>query len=135
MRHFQLPFEEKRIPLFTGTTDEQLAPYFSNYKVPVLLDGEFVVWDSLAILEYLSENYLQAKGWPKDVKARAVARSVSAEMHSSFTNLRSALPMNCRRKIPGFKLSPEVQTDVDRIKTVWRRCREHYGKGGDWLFG
>jgi glutathione S-transferase len=135
MRHFQIPFEEKRIPLFTDTTDEQLAPYFSNYKVPVLLDGEFVVWDSLAILEYLSENYLQAKGWPEDVKARAVARSVSAEMHSSFTNLRNVLPMNCRKKFPGFKLSPEVQTDIDRVKAVWRHCREQYGREGDWLFG
>ena len=135
MRHFEIEFEEKRIPLFTETTDEQLKPYFSNLKVPVLLEGDFVVWDSLAILEYLSENYLESRGWPKDSKARAVARSVSAEMHSSFANLRNALPMNCRKKFPGFELSPEVRRDIERIVQVWRYCRKKYGGGGDWLFG
>lgn len=135
MRHFQMDFEEKRIPLFTQTTDEQLAPFFSDYKVPVLLDKEFAIWDSLAIVEYLSENYLDSKGWPQDVHVRAIARSVSAEMHSSFTHLRNALPMNCRKKFPGFHFSTDVTREIERINSIWRHCREKYGQGGEWLFG
>jgi len=135
MRQMGLEFREKRVALFVETMEQELAPYFSNSKVPVLLDNNFVVWDSLAIMEYLSENYLNGRGWPVDVKARAVARSVSAEMHSSFASLRSALPMNCRKKFHGFKLAPEVQRDIDRVKAIWQKCRTEYHDGGKWLFG
>jgi glutathione S-transferase len=135
MKHFNIEFAEKRIPLFTETTDQELAPYFSDYKVPVLLDDDFVVWDSLSILEYLSENYLDSKGWPEDVKARALARSVSAEMHSSFSNVRNELPMNCRKIFHDIRLSPEATREVGRIKDLWRKCRKEYGTNGEWLFG
>jgi len=135
MKHFGLDFEEKRIPLFTETTEEQLAPYFSNNKVPVLLDGSFSVWDSLAIMEYVSEKYLGGKGWPADERARAIARSISAEMHSSFTDLRNELPMNCRKMFPGYPLTDDVKTDIERIFALWDRCRSEYGAGGEWLFG
>ena len=135
MRKFQIAFDEKRIALFTDTTKDELSPYFSNYKVPVLLDGDFTVWDSLSIMEYLSENYLDGQGWPRDAKARALARSMSAEMHSSFFSLREGLPMNCRKKFPNFALSPAVQRDIDRIKAIWQKCRADYGSGGGWLFG
>ena len=135
MRHLGIEFSEKRIPLFTPTMEADLAPYGSNSKVPVLLDDGFIVWDTLAIMEYVSEMYLDNNGWPVDAKARAIARSVSAEMHSSFTDLRNALPMNCRKDFPGFKISPEVQEDIDRIAELWRKCRTDYGTGGDWLFG
>ena len=88
LKQFEIDFNEIRVPLFTDTTDTELAKYNSNFKVPVLLDGDLTIWDSLAILEYLSEQYLDSKGLPNEVKARAVARSVSAEMHSSFFNIR-----------------------------------------------
>lgn len=135
MKQFQIPFEEKRIALYTDTSDQELAPYFSDCKVPLLLDGDFVVWDSLAILEYLSDNYLDGDGWPSGVQARAIARSISAQMHSSFANLRSTLPMNCRKKFPNYKLEPEVRRDINRIKAIWHRCRTEYGTDGEWLFG
>ena len=135
MRHFDIGFQEKRIPLFTETTDEALSPYFSDCKVPVLLDGDLIVWDSLAILEYLSENHLNGKGWPTDANARALARSISAEMHSSFPNLRNELPMNCRKQFSERKLSQAARHEVARIMKIWQRCRTEYGVTGDWLFG
>lgn len=133
MRQCGIPFSEQRIALFTDTYKEELKPYYSNFKVPVLLDGDFIVWDSLAIVEYLAEKH--GHGWPADEKARAVARCVSAEMHSSFTALRSAMPMNCRKHFPGFVISDDVQQDIDRIVDLWEHCRTSYGAGGDWLFG
>ena len=135
MRQLGVKFNEKRIPLFTDTMEQDLAAYGSNTKVPVLLDDDLIVWDTLAIMEYVSEKYLDNKGWPLESKARAVARSISAEMHSSFTNIRNELPMNCRKDFPGFKISLGVQTDIDRIAELWRKCRSEYGAGGDWLFG
>jgi glutathione S-transferase len=135
MKHLNLEFTEKRIPLFTETTDQELEPYFSDYKVPVLLDDDVTVWDSLAILEYLSENYLNSKGWPENVKVRALARSVSAEMHSSFVNVRSEMPMNCRKTFHNIRLSDAAAREVERIKTLWRTCRTEYGGQGEWLFG
>lgn len=135
MKTFNIEFEETLIPLFTDTSGSQLQPYFSNYKVPVLEDGGLLVWDSLAIMEYISEHYLDGKGWPVDVKARAMARSVSAEMHSSFMDLRNTLHMNCRLKLDSFSYSPEVENDIGRIKAIWNRCRSLYANDGDWLFG
>jgi glutathione S-transferase len=135
MKHFQLDFEEKRVPLFMETTDDELSEYNSDYKVPILIDGDLVVWDSLSILEYLSEQHLNNRGWPADAQARSVARSVSAEMHSSFSNLRNEFPMNCRKKITHVKPSAEAQHEIERIKWLWRRCRDNYGNGGEWLFG
>jgi len=135
MKHHNIEFEEKRIALYTDTTHQELLPYNSNYKVPALLDGDFIVWDSLAILEYLAEKFPGSKGWPEDAKARAFARSVCAEMHSSFVHLRSELPMNCRMKFSNIKLSAKAQQDVDRIKDIWRKCRSGYGREDEWLFG
>ena len=135
MRHFGIAFSEKRIPLLTATTDTELAPYFSDYKVPVLRDGNLIIWDSLSILEYVSESYLDAGGWPSDPRARAVARSVSAEMHSSFMNVRNELPMNCRKTFHGVALSAEAEKEVERIRQIWQRCRSTFGAGGAWLFG
>jgi len=135
MKHFGLDFAEQRIALFTGTTDRELAPWFSDGKVPVLLDNDAVIWDSLSILEYVSEQYLDAQGWPNDARARAFARSVSAEMHSSFSNLRNELPMNCRKRFRDIGLSAEANREIDRVRAIWRRCRGEFGAGGDWLFG
>jgi glutathione S-transferase len=135
MKHFKLEFQEKRVALFTQTTDQELAPYFSGGKVPILLDDDYIVWDSLSILEYVSENYLHSNGWPIHTKARALARSTSAEMHSSFANVRKELPMNCRKTFSDIKLSPEAVSEIQRIKDLWRKARLEYGAAGEWLFG
>ncbi|KHF26385.1 glutathione S-transferase [Solemya velum gill symbiont] len=135
MKHYQVVFEEKRIALFTDTTTDELSIYNSDFKVPILKENEFEVWDSLSILEYVSEQYLSGQGWPADANARAVARSISTEMHSSFFNVRNELPMNCRKEFNGIKLSEGAVSEIERIKELWRRCRSEYGSGGEWLFG
>jgi len=108
---------------------------FAHGKVPVLIDGSLEIWDSMAILEYLAETYPDLRGWPQETHARAVARSVSAEMHSSFQALRRELPMNCRKYFPDYQLSNTAMKDVKRIQQIWNLCRERYGSGGPWLFG
>ena len=135
MKQNQIEFDEKRVPLFTETTDEELSQYNSDFKVPVLKDGDLIVWDSLAILEYISENYLESDGWPREVSARAMARSMSCEMHSSFFNVRNELPMNCRKKFQNIKLSSEAKSEIERIKALWQQCRTRFGTAGEWLFG
>ena len=135
LRHHQIEFSEIRIPLYIETTREALSKYHSDFKVPVLLDGDLEVWDSLAILEYLSANYLDGGGWPRDQKACAIARSVSAEMHSSFVALRTELPMNCRERFENVRLSAAAMHDVERVKELWRYCRQTFAGDGEWLFG
>jgi glutathione S-transferase len=135
LKQFKIEFEEKRIALFTETTDNELSEYGSDFKVPVLKDGELTLWDSLSILEYLSENHLDSNGWPLDSSARAIARSVSAEMHSSFINVRNELPMNCRKTFQDIQLSLAAKKEVERIKFLWRTCRAKFGTEGEWLFG
>lgn len=135
LKQYNISFKEKRIALFTETTNDELAQYYSDFKVPALKDGDLIVWDSLSILEYVSEKYLQSNGWPDDEKARATARSISAEMHSSFMNLRNELPMNCRKKFKDIKLTTQAEDEVERVKTLWRYCRREYGANGEWLFG
>jgi len=135
MKHYNIEFTEKRIALSTETTNDQLAEYYSDFKVPVLKDGKLIVWDSLSILEYISEKYLQSKGWPEDEKNRSTARSISAEMHSSFLNLRNELPMNCRKHFTNIKLSVDAEREIERIKKLWRYCRREFNSEGEWLFG
>jgi len=135
MKQNNIPFDEIRVPLFTETTNNELAEYNSDSKVPVLKDGDLVIWDTLAILEYLSEQYLDHAGWPREVHARAIARSVSAEMHSSFSNLRNELPMNCRKQFFDIVLSDDAKIEIERVLSLWRQCRSNFGKKGEWLFG
>jgi glutathione S-transferase len=135
MRHFNIDFSETRVPLYTDSTASALSVYFSNGKVPVLIDGDLTIWDSYAICEYVSDAYLDNQAWPADTAARAVARAACAEMHSSFPALRSEMPMNCRRPPDSIKLSPEALADIERIKNIWQKCRNEYGHKGEWLFG
>ena len=135
LKHHQIEFEEKRVALFTETTVGELSEYNSDLKVPVLKDDVLVVWDSLSILEYISEVYLNNGGWPADVAVRSVARSISSEMHSGFFNVRKELPMNCRKKFKNIELSQSAKREVNRIKELWRKCRSEYGDNGEWLFG
>ncbi|MBW4633672.1 MAG: glutathione S-transferase family protein [Iphinoe sp. HA4291-MV1] len=135
MKQLGLNFKEIRIALYTSESSSQIRQYSPSGKVPVLLHGHLTVWDSLAICEYLAEEFPNLHWLPEEKAARTVARSISAEMHSSFASLRQNMPMNCRARFPGKGMTPEVQKDIDRITTIWRECRQNFGIGGDMLFG
>ena len=137
MKQFNLPFTEIRIPLYSPGSTEQIRQYcpLGNGKVPILLHESRTIWDSQAIFEYLAEMFPERSWWAGDYQARAIARSICAEMHSSFFALRNQMPMNCRASLPGKGMTPEVQQDIDRITSIWRTCRENYGKSGEFLLG
>lgn len=135
LKHVGVPFAEVRIPLNTYETRERIAQYSPSGRVPVLLDGPVRVWESLAICEYIMERFPEARGWPTDQHARAIARSVAAEMHAGFSALRAELPMNCRAKRSGVVPSSAARADIERIISIWHTCRETFGQGGSWLFG
>ncbi len=132
---FDLPFEEIRIPLSTPDTAAAISQYSAAGRVPVLLDGEITVWDSLAICEYISETFLSGQGWPNDRVARAKARSYCAEMHSGFFALRGQLPMNCRAHQRQVAITEELQRDIDRVDAIWSECIREHSSQGPWLFG
>ena len=104
-------------------------------KVPVLWDGDVVVWDSLAILEYLADKVGRDRFWPKDDEARGMARACVAEMHSSYMALRRECPMNIRRRIEGHEISEAAMADIVRILPLWAEARARFGRGGPFLFG
>lgn len=135
LSHYGLPFREVRLPLDSDTFRNQIGRYSPSGRVPVLHDGELVVWDSLAILEYLAERHPQTQGWPTAVDARAHARAIAAEMHSGFPDLRNELPMNCRRSGAATEPGAAARRDIDRVTAIWRETRRRYGRGGDFLFG
>ncbi len=135
LKHLGARFEEQVIPLDQPSTAEQLRKFSPSGRVPVLIDGDTVVWDSLAICEYLHERFPDRSLWPKDAKARAMARSVSAEMHSGFSALRQHLPMKFRETFPLRPLQPDVRADIARILQLWSDCRVRFGGGGPFLFG
>lgn len=135
LKHVGEPFEEIRIPLYTPESYAELARWSPSGKVPVLIEGDERVWDSLAICEYLAERFPARALWPAARSARAVARSVSAEMHSGFTALRTHMSMNVRRSLPGQGRAPGVQEDIDRVIAIWKDCRRRFGAGGPFLFG
>lgn len=107
----------------------------SSGKVPILWDGEVVIWDSLAIVEYCADKVGRERFWPKDDAARGMARSMVAEMHSSYLPLRRTMPMNIRRRFEGITLNDEVSANIVRILTLWAEARARFGKGGPFLFG
>jgi glutathione S-transferase len=133
MRHAGVEFEEIVIRLDTAETRDELDRYGPSGRVPVLRHGKLCVWDSLAICEYVAE--LTGSGWPAAREARAVARSVSAEMHSGFTTLRSLWPMNARTRNRRTALTAALEADIERIDEIWNDCRGRFGGGGPWLFG
>lgn len=133
--YYKVPFEEVRVPLFVDDHSDKLKSFTGTGLVPVLLDGALVVWDSLAICEYVSERYLGNHGWPADLETRAEARSCSAEMHSGFSGIRSCLPMNARATNRVVVISPAVQAEIGRINVLWSDLRSRYAHRGPWLFG
>jgi glutathione S-transferase len=128
-------FREVILPLGQPATRAEIAARSPSGKVPVLEHDSLTVWDSLAIVEYLEERFPAAGVWPADGAARAWARSISAEMHSGFAALRSAMPMNIRASKPGRGRSATVDADIDRITSLWRECRARFGGDGPFLFG
>lgn len=134
LRYFGVPFDEVRLPLDTPEFETGVARWSPSGRVPVLHQGDLVVWESLAIAEYVNEAFLDGRAWPRDPAQRAVARSVSNEMHSGFQALRNELPLNCRKRVKGFVPSAEARRDIDRITGLWRECRAHV-RDGDYLFG
>jgi glutathione S-transferase len=135
LRQAGIPFEEVRIPLYRPEAAVELAAWSPSGKVPALHDGAVRVWDSLAICEYLAERFPDKQLWPADASARAVARSISAEMHAGFGALREHMSMNIRARYPGRGRTPECLADIERILEIWADCRARFGGGGDFLFG
>ncbi len=134
----RLPFEETVVPMYDQDWDKrrqgaEFAP--SSGKVPILWDGDAVVWDSLAIVEYLNDKTGNTLFWPEDPAARAMARSMAAEMHSSFTALRSKHSMNVRQVHPASPVDADVQADLARIMELWAQARARYGSEEPFLFG
>ena len=134
-----LSFEEILVPMFgeqweqAKTDDQTLAA--SSGKVPILWDGDTVVWDSLAILEYLADKVGRDRFWPKDDTARGMARAMVAEMHSSYASLRAECPMNIRMSFEDARISDATRQDVVRILGLWAEARARFGQGGPYLFG
>ena len=126
-------FGEIDIPLFRPDSRERILSHSPSGKVPCLNDNGVLVWDSLAIGEYLAEK--QPALLPADPVARATARAVSAEMHAGFRDLRTHMPMNIRKDYRGFGRSPDVDEDIARIIAIWNDCRARFGAGGPYLFG
>jgi glutathione S-transferase len=133
-----LPFEVITVPLFDEEWDkrtqgDEFGP--SGGKVPILWEDSIFVWDSLAIVEWLADRTGRDRYWPKDEAARAMARSMAAEMHSSYANLRRELSMNVRKQFPPRELPEDVRAEVIRILELWAESRARYGSGGPYLFG
>ena len=138
MKQSGLSFEELTVNIggeewdIAKQTSEDIMP---SGKVPILWDGDTVIWDSLAILEYLGDKVGRDRFWPKDDAARGMARSIVAEMHSSYRSLRAECPMNIRRRVDNVRLSDECRDDIVRILQLWAEARARFGTSGPFLFG
>ncbi|WP_421847931.1 glutathione S-transferase family protein [Marinomonas sp.] len=134
LKAFNIPFEEIKLSLFSDEFHSELAKHSPVGKVPVLVDNDLSVWDSLAICEYINETYLDGKGWPEDKKNRAVARSVVADMHSGLFGIRNEMPMNCRanRRV---ELSDTAKKEIANLDAIWSGLRAKHAQTGDYLFG
>lgn len=130
-----IAFREVRIELRQPGSHASILQHSPSGRVPVLRHGAIVVWDSLAIAEYLAERHAGHHLWPSDPAARATARSVSAEMHSGFQALRSNMPMDCRSSRPGAGRTPDTDADIARVTAIWSDCRGCFGGAGAFLFG
>jgi glutathione S-transferase len=130
-----MAFEEVLIELRKPDSRAKILAHSPSGKVPVLKNGALAVWDSLAICEYIAELACAVPLWPENKGARAVARSVSAEMHSGFPALRQHLSMVAGRSLPLPDLPADALADIDRIKEIWNDCRKRFGAGGPFLFG
>jgi len=137
MKVANIPFEETVISLNAPDFRQVVGSASGSGKVPVLIDGNIRIWESLAILEYVAEKFSRAQLWPTDSAARAMARAISSEMHAGFVPLRRHMPMNMWRPVKKRALTPEVEANTRRIEAIWADCRERFGAktDGAFLFG
>ena len=135
MTQASVPFTEENIRLDRPETRAILNEKSPSGFVPFLTHGETQIWDSIAIMEYVADLFPEKKLWPEDIAARGLARAVSAEMHSGFSALRSVWPMMFLREHPKHTTQAGVARDIARIDSLWTRCRQEFGAGGDFLFG
>jgi len=135
MRAAGIPFTEERLSLAAPDFGARVRAFSGAGKVPVLIDGDLTVWDSLAIAEYLAEKFPDRGIWPAAAAARAQARSACAEMHSGFGSLRAQMPMNVSARLPGRGWNLAVQRDLDRICALWAGLRARHGADGPYLCG
>jgi glutathione S-transferase len=135
LKHANVAFDERLIPLRQHGTTEALVQYSPNGLVPVLKDGELVVHDSLAICEYLAERFPEAKLWPTDPAARALGRAAACEMHSGFASLRGECPMELTQPPEDHQLSEATHDNIRRIVALWSGLRERFAADGPYLVG
>ncbi|MBL4574417.1 MAG: glutathione S-transferase family protein [Gammaproteobacteria bacterium] len=134
LKHFDIPFEEISIALFTEGYQQELAKYSPTLRVPVLKDGDSTIWDSLAICEYVSEKYLQGFALPTNIEKRALCRAYCSEMHSGFMAVRSEMPMNCRAS-KRLEISAAAEADCRRVDELFSDARVRFSSRGGYLFG
>jgi glutathione S-transferase len=135
MKHCGIPFAEERIRLRQPESRTAILRHSPSGRVPALKTDGFVVFDSLAILEFLAERHPELQLWPPEAEARALARSISAEMHSGFVALRNDMSMELLARLPTPPIGDELARDISRIVAIWRETRVKYGVGGPFLFG
>lgn len=136
MKVLGVAFDEILLPLYQPESPAQVLRYSPTGKVPALIDGETVVWETLAILDYLVDRSPGLKMWPDDLAARGMARAVSSEMHAGFGPLRKHMPMNTMRdRAKPRDIPADVEANVKRIDAIWTQARAQFGKGGPFLFG
>jgi glutathione S-transferase len=135
LKQLSIAFGEVLIPLDQPDTKAEILKYSPAGKVPILIEGDVTVWESIAIMDHVGETYEDAEVWPRDPHARAVARSVAAEMHAGFGALRSACPMNLGKRFAQRDRGEAVVRDVARVTEIWRDARGRFGAGGPFLFG
>jgi glutathione S-transferase len=131
----RIPFREERVRLRQPDSKAEILRLSPSGKVPALKTENGIVWDSLAILEYLAEHHPECRLWPQDAEPRAAARSISAEMHSGFASLRNDMSMDLLARLPSPPMSEALETDIRRIVAIWHDARTRFGKGGPFLFG
>jgi len=135
MRQCGIPFAEECIRLRQPDSRAEILRHSPSGKVPALKVRTGVVWDSLAILDYLAERHPEHKLWPQDEEARAAARSIAAEMHAGFATLRNDMPMDLLNRLPSSPMSAALEVDIRRIAAIWKGTRARFGDGGPFLFG
>ena len=130
-----IAFAEELVPLYEPGSREKVMRFSPTGKVPCLVDGDVTVWESLAILDYLAHRFPETKLWPQELPALAYARSISAEMHSGFMDLRREFPMDIGADMPMPTPSAGAAGDIERVQQIWRDARSRFGAAGPFLFG
>jgi glutathione S-transferase len=135
LKTFDIPFEEIVIPLRRSDSRERLLEYSPSGKVPVLVDGDIIVWESTAIIEHVAEAFPDLAIWPREKKARAHARAVANEMHGGFQPLRQACPMHLGARFETPPMTEALKANIDRVEDIWSGARKRFGASGPYLFG